>query len=298
MHWSPTGSEEKRKFETYLLSQLPNKTAFKTTLTAQFAVVPALHIFVPQTESADVQLGTILPGQSGTVEFICWSATRSEMDLSITSENLGDAAACVEWSKPVPMTDQQRQELAMRFGTKAPAFIRSAYRATVTAHERRTIEKDGKKSEHQLDLGPLDFRLVIADKEDPNPIKVPVSAVVSGDIRLSGIAVNNFRISLSTFDADVDSVTKVSVDSDRPGLDVELLDKETQPAYLKVEFTPKGENDGRKEWELKVTIPANSVIGPLPRTSYVVLRTKDALQRRIRIPIRGTGVGSGGVPRL
>ncbi len=301
MVWVPRGDQPSRTLNADLLSQLPNKPLVRTSLKAQFGVMPPMHIYTGDSPtSAEIKLGILEPGEVKTAHFWCWSATRPELNLTVSSDHLSEEAAhCVEWTQPVALNEAERAELAASLSPKGPVLpLRSAYRLSVTVREHRKVNDAGKYSEHQLDMGPLDFQLVLTNKDDGTNIKATVTALVKGDIRLSGAAVNNFRINLGdAFNTDVDRVVRVSVFSDRVGLDVELDPKETKPDFLRVQLTPEGESAGLKQWGLKVVVPAGQ-IGALPRDSAVVLKTKDASQRRIRIPVRGTATGSGDVPRI
>ena len=85
--------------------------------------------------------------------------------------------------------------------------------------------------------------------------------------------------------------------AERAGLELSLLDNEIVPNFLKVKFVPLPPLGDRKQYRLRVTVPKNSLVGPLPANSAVVLKTNGPNPRRFRIPIKGTTFDSG-EPRL
>ena len=287
LNWYGKAPEGDKHLTAELVAQLPGSSANAIHLEANYMVIPPFSVIVPATQSRDVRLGNL--GTSAVIqrEFVIWSKTKPELPrLVVTAKDLGDNAALVNWSEPVALTaDEMTTFVASLPEPVALGGIRCAYRVQLTVHERQEIEGDGKKVLKQLDIGPIDFKLQVTSG-DGGGVPVPVSGMVRGAVRLLGSA--NDRIDFgSSFPSNESRSMNVTLISDRRDLDLELATKECTPDYLQCTLTPEPAFEDRKQWILRVTIPADYLSGTL-NDAFVILKTKDAQSRRIRIPIKAT----------
>jgi hypothetical protein len=277
----------------HFVSQLPNANAAAMSLVASFNVVQPFHVYVPGGKSAEILLNNLSAGSVVTREIICWSKTRSELPLSfdlLAPDNYKD---CVTWTNPQELDQRDITDLERKLqSADLPLKIRSAYRIYLTVYEQREIERDGKKTVKHLDLGPISFLINVkagatATLQETKAMPLAVIGVVRGDVRIFNNGESTDGVDFGqSFSSEQSATKKVKVLSERPGLNLELIRSECLPAYLVVELVFDSEKDGRKQWELQVTIPAKSLDGDLPATSKIVLQTNDPIPRRIRIPIR------------
>jgi hypothetical protein len=150
--------------------------------------------------------------------------------------------------------------------------VKCGFRVTVTVKER--------VPGGQLDLGPFHHRLEIHSPELVEPIEVDVFGSVLGELRLTGS--EQQRISLGDFDARAGVSRTELIESETPGLKLELEQK--FPDYLKVEVK---EADEPNRWKVTVTVPPNRAFGMLPRESSLLFKIGGTPVRRIRIPVSG-----------
>ena len=273
------------------VTQLPNATAAALHLEAMYSVVQPLHVYVPGGRSGEIRLGDLFAGTTITRELICWSKTRSELPLILDFVTPGDYRDCAVLTEPKRLTENEVVELEKRLSTpeQPPLKIKSAYRVFLTVYEQREIERNGKKSSRQLDLGPLTFQLQVAleGATKIKPVTQMVHGMVRGDVRMLSDSGSTDAVDFGTsFPSNETRTSKINIIGQRSGLELELVRAERTPDYLEVELLPDGEKDGNKHWILKVTIPAKTLFGDLPQNSQVILQTKDATPRRVRIPVR------------
>lgn len=290
LKWYGTEPAEAKRLTADLATQLPNTTASAVHLEANYLVVPPFMINAGASNAErQVRLGDLLAGSTVSREIVCWSASRSRMNVSAVPEEVSGFEDCVVVSEIRPLTAEQRAALARAEveAGRPPLDVKSAYRFTLTVHERREIEKAGKRVVKQLDLGPFAFQLRVA-ADDAKPVMVPVSGVVRGDIRFLGPARESDRIDFGESFPRTESRSKhVLLTSDVPGLDLELARSECRPDYLEPTLTLESENEGRKQWRLTVRIPAGKLFDTLA-DGHVMLKTKEAQPRRFRIPVKAS----------
>lgn len=289
LSWIPKAEpSEGRTVTAKVITKLSDSNARRDEIKAQFYVLDSFRLYSQTSKGLEVVLGSLNPFATPSGEFICWSSTRPELNLIVEKGNLGDRVSNVEWSKPERLTDDELQALTNTLLQNGfPTKARSAYRVKVKVFERRDVQEMGRKVLRQLDLGPLDMKIDIRDVNSGVLVRVALNGVVKGDIRLAGPSVEQDRFNLGEFESTADCVRNISIFGNRPGLEVELLEADTTPSYLKPKLTEVGTSeDGRKEWKLQVVVPTDSLVGPIP-DGAVFLRTKEPIPRRIRIPIIG-----------
>jgi hypothetical protein len=279
----------------HFTTQLPNANPAAMNLEAKFMVVQPLNLHVPSTgKPHEVRLGTMQAGTILTNEVICWSKTRTELPLTFELLTAGTYKQCVTWSEPQRLSEREIADLErnLQVPDQPPIKIRSAYRALLTVYEQREVEHEGKKTLRQLDLGPLNFQVNVSAGATPaapatKPVPLYVFGVVRGDVRIFNGGESSDAIDFgSSFTGNQDETRRVTIVSQRAGLQLELNKEECLPETLQVKLHQPEEKDGAKQWTLEVTIPAKSLFGDLPSSSRVILMTNDPIPRRIRIPVK------------
>lgn len=271
----------------HFVSQLPNSNAAAMDLQVGFTVAQPLHVFVPGDKSGEIRLNELLTGSIVTRELVIWSSTRSELPIAIDPITPGNYKDCVTWTPPTRLTENEVLDLEQKLMSpdQPPIKIRSAYRVFLTVSEQRQIERDGKMITRQLDLGPFYFQLQVG--AGTKPVTLIVHGVVRGDVRLINGSISSDAVDFGrSFSSSTSKTIKVSVLSERVGMDLEEIKAERSPDYLIVDLLPDGEKEGKKQWILTVTIPESKLFGDLPLGSQVVLQTKDKTPRRVRIPVK------------
>ena len=292
------GKEGAKGISAHIVAQLPNTTANAIDLETKYNVVPPYDIFVSGNRNPELRLGELHPFSSVQREFICWSRTRPELNIIVSANDLNEMKDCIEWTQPERLSDEESKILSAKLaeGPDHPVLVSSAYRVKLQVYERREVVKNGDKILRQLDLGPIDFVLKTIMGEG-QPVSVRVVGVVRGDVRLR--EEDNDRIDFGTaFPSSESKAKTVTLTSQKQGLDIELIKKDCTPDYLGVTLTPGSEIEGRKQWQLRVSIPADTLSGSLS-DGRIVLRIKDqdASTRKIRIPVKAATFETGG-PRI
>jgi hypothetical protein len=244
-----------------------------------YVVVPSVGFFPPS-----VDLGEISANGSRSLDCIVWSVTRDHLSfkarmLGIDGNYRGEP--CAEISEPVEMPLAERERLPASFGKEfAKTHFRSAYRFTLILHEHR--------GDDQLEIGPLSRQMVIsfttgrgeAALED---LKPTASALVRGPIRvLTGD--DRGKVYLGTYKFDRGKTIFVRLAADDPKME---LTKDTVSDNLVVTIGAPTIVDERKEWEMKVEMKPNGILGDLPASTMIVLKTVGPNPRRLRIPVTG-----------
>lgn len=299
MKWEakPPGENKDAKDSVtgYFVTQLPNANAAAMTLDVSFVVVPPFHAYVPGAEnSSSVQLGNIVSGSIINREVIFWSKSRSELPLTFEPVTTGNQKDCVDWSRPERLSPAEIAELQKKLpaSEQLGGKILSAYRTILTVYEQREVEIGKQKSRTQLDLGPLNVLVnvkagAVGNLPETKAMPLYVQGVVRGEVRLFAYGEATDAVDFGTsFKGDKDESRRVQILSDRPGLKLELVEKECVPDIILAELNPMSKDAGNREWTLHVTIKANTLFGSLPIHSKVILRTQDSPPRRISIPVR------------
>jgi hypothetical protein len=156
--------------------------------------------------------------------------------------------------------------------------MRTAYEIPVVVHERR--------GPAQLDLGPLNRKLVLRTDASPDPMWVSLQGMVRGAIDV-GEGKDQDRVNLGSFRYDQRHDKTVIVTAKDPN--IQLRFKKAFPDYLNVSFTELSGPAGFRQWKLNVEVEPNRVSGLLPADSAVYLETVSTPPRAIRIPVMGNG---------
>lgn len=214
-------------------------------------------------------VGTLGPGDVRTIRILVWSSTRTNFDLA----EQPPTDPFITWGRPESLSTAECERLSLRDGKE----VRCAYRISVTVREQAV---DGTR----LDLGRFhrDVQLTRATGLDPTTLSL--GGIVHGPVTV-GSPEEGGRISMGSFQRSLGRSRQITLAAEAsvPGLAVE-----SYPPFLKVILReePKEEAHG-KVWTLTVEVPPDSLIGPLPPDSNIVLRTTDDRPRRICIPITG-----------
>lgn len=241
--------------------------------------VPTVGVPPVLCAPALVNLGELRPGDRREFDVYYWSATRDEFDLSLDHS---PDEPCIRFGKPERLSPDECKALPLtlqEIQTRAvPTKPRSAYRVRLTVAER--------EGGRQLDLGPLEQRLIANKGRSEQEAALVLTGFVRGDLRVGGIG-DKDRVNLGEFRSDRSHTKRVELSSERPGMKLTL--EGTEPAAMKATLREKPTAAGLWKWELEVEVPPNTVAGPMPANSAVVLRSASQPPRRIRVPVVGTG---------
>ncbi|QVL33147.1 hypothetical protein KIH39_04310 [Telmatocola sphagniphila] len=291
--WLGKGDPKSQLVTADLNAQLPNMTAIPTRLEASVDVVPSFAIMVVGSPENDIRLGEMTEGTTISRDLIVFSATRPDVDVTIKVSGNHQTENFV-WTPLERLPASENETLGQSF-TKLigkPLHIKCAYKTKFTVYESKEVMKDGKLVKSQLDLGPLERRLTF--NQGTEALSLPIHGLVRGDITIIGGPKDIDKIDMGTsFPSNQARLREVTVMSNLPNLELELLTDLTVPPFLDVNLTPLPPKDGKPQWSLKVLIPANKLYGALPGNSSIILQSKDASRRRIRIPITGQTFDSG-----
>jgi hypothetical protein len=238
----------------------------------------------------DVSIGELRENGAVKQTIYLASFTRPYVLYALESER---PTPCISWTDVVPATEEEFLSLIAhaRGADNTIRRVKSLYKVEVTVRERAEVSTDGKKEVHQLDLGPIDRKLKFAGVE-AGSWNLTIRGRVLGEITM--LHAEDGRIDLATFSSDLGASRDITLFADRAGLDLSLLETETRPNFLQVRLEKRKDlDDGRKQWLLRVTVPKGALHGSLPESSSVVLQTKGANPRRLRIPVRGLTFDSG-----
>lgn len=232
-----------------------------------------------------------------------WSATRPVGPAGVAgvlpppAPPAGDGH--LTFTPPEPATADEVAYLARQLNPdgKTPKRVAGAYKMTLRF--ARTVTAGGATKE--ADLGPFERVLSIGrqvardDKGDPvgdGIVQTQVPAVTVKATLLGAVALDRGdKIDLGSFRTHDGLEKEVVVVSDRPGLELEAMPKESTPSYLKVEPALAAERKGdHTRWTLKLKIDPDVGGGEIAHGSVVVLRIKGTGQL-VRIPVTGRGVG-------
>jgi hypothetical protein len=266
-----------------VLTQEPGGPASARNFQLPFLTV---HPVIVRPET--LEFGELTEGKSKTVDCLIFSSTRTQFSpvVQLVGPNPADSAdPCVEIGSPEPLTPAECSQISNtpdREGKKQRCV--SGFRVKVTLRER--------VNGRQMDLGPINRRLHIIGEPGAEPIKVGMSAVIRGDIRLIG-GDERDRIAMGIFRVDRGAEKSVTLVTNRT--DLELKTESIDPDSLGMELEPMPASGGTKQWKLTVRVPANRAAGEIQPGSAVILQVQSTPPRRIRIPITGTAYhGAGG----
>lgn len=228
----------------------------------------------------EIMLDTLTAGDTRTVNLLCWSQTRSDFPLKV---ELPDNDPCVQLGKVHKLSKEESAEL----GKRDKKDVRCAYRVPVTVVERT-------ESGTQFELGRFRrYVKFVSGERGIEPITFTLLGIVRGDVTV-GTPDDRDMVMLGSFEREDGKTRSIPVTTPDPRID---LEKEgiavgptivKEPEYLKAELKLEdAQGQLGRVWTLTVTVPPNTLSGPLPPHTAVVLRTRGEHPRRIRVPVTG-----------
>lgn len=211
-------------------------------------------------------------------EIYCWSPTRDHFQVTIEDSSHDP---CIEVGPPRLLNAAEREAVTRSLRATnqiPPTKMRCAYAIPIVVHERR----DGS----QLDLGPLNRKLVVRTDTSPDPTWVSLQGTVRGSIDV-GEGNDQDRVNLGAFRSD--RVHEKTVIVTAKDANIQLRFKKASPEYLNVTLTELTGPVGFRQWKLKVEIEPDRVSGVLPPDSAIYLETVSTPPRPIRVPVIGNG---------
>ncbi|MCS6849554.1 MAG: hypothetical protein NZ700_00115 [Gemmataceae bacterium] len=230
-------------------------------------------VFVPgiQFDPNPVDLGDVLAGgPPARIVFWAWSYTVPDLSLRPTGDD-------PRYHVVVTKLDADGcRQLAQRVEAAEPrGRIRAGFQVAVTVGDR-----DGRL----LDLGPLRQRLWLERSDGREPVSVPVTGWVRGEVT-AGTPEDRGCLDLGSFAASRGVSGSIPLRGERSGLRVAL--EQATPDYLEASLVDEASSATTPRWRLYVRIGPDRVLGPLPADSAIVLRVEDGGKRRLIIPVRG-----------
>jgi len=296
LNWTGKDTEGPKTISAEFVAQLPGANAEPIPLEVNFKVVPPFDVYSPSTRGRGIQLDDLQADSERMGLFYVSSRTRRDLSISVSANSMGENKECVSWSSPERLTENQIAQLVKENAIPSEMLDHQCiYRLLLTVCERKQIEQNSEKVTKKLDLGPLHFPLNVAAGEG-KPIAVPVIGMVRGEVRIGDGSTSDKIDFGAAYPSSGVGSKKVTLASNRADFDLEVVHNECTPDYLQVTLEPdKDKQNGNKSWTLTVTIPPGKLFGSLA-DAFVILKTKDGLGRRIRIPVKATTYDSG--PRL
>jgi hypothetical protein len=262
-----------KRLSAVLLTESGEKEGTSVTLEVPLNFVEPVRLGtdddLKEPPDGEIWIGSLGDGDSRTVRLIVWSSTRDHFGLNPSAPadpHLGcgpperlDAAACE------------------RLGRRAGRTVGCAYRVPVTVHERTA-------GGQELDLGRFTLPLQFASDPGVDAVRVALGGMVRGKVGVGGEA-DRGQVALGIFMRDQGKSGAIALSTADRTLDLRV---ERAPDFLKVDLRPdKAPGQGGKTWRLTVTVPPDSLLGPIPPNTAVVLRTTGVGGRRIRVPVTG-----------
>lgn len=257
--------------------QDPSGGGQKVALSAFLVGAPAFGV-----TPTDLPLGEVPEDdQPRPVDVVYWSATRGPADLPPPVVQFPKNDPLIAVGDPVPLNPAELQALVERFrGSKdAPPVVTAAYRVPITVLPPPPAGGPAPAR----DVGPFEKTLGVAGP-GPDPVRVTAKGTVVGLVGLKDGA----NLKFGQFDARTNTTKTVTLVSSRTDLDLDPVPDEFKPRSLKMKLDPPSTNGPRREWTMKVTVPADAGYGDLPADAAVVLKTREATPRRVRIPVSGS----------
>jgi hypothetical protein len=255
-----------------LSSQIGDGPKFPRKLNVNFLVTRPFGFF---PHALDV--GELLPSNKRVFECIVWSTTRDsvEFDVKLAPLDMSQADDCFVIGPVREVPSAELTSLGKSMGSAhATTPPRCAYRFTFTVFENVNGQ--------QLDLGPFHRTILVSGGPGVEPIRIPVTALVRGDIHVVG-GDENDRVPLGSFKSDRGLSKTVSLVGPK-SLSLEFARVTSDAIKAKLE---KGEErDGRQTWKLIVEAPPESFTGDLQNAAVVLkVKTENSKERFLRIPV-------------
>jgi hypothetical protein len=217
-------------------------------------------------------LGTLAPGETRCLGLLAWSSTRTDFTL----QDATPADPFLRCGPPERLGGPECDRLGRRDGKN----VLCAYRIPVTLRESA---EDGQ----QLDLGRFRRRVQFGGDADIDPVRVTLGGVVRGAVTVgSGTERGELRLGMFERSEGKSQSITLSAEGSPVGLEVESC-----PDFLAATLKPET-SDGvvAISWMLTARVLPDSLIGPIPPDSVILLRTQGDRPRRIRIPVTGCAV--------
>jgi hypothetical protein len=272
LHWD-ADRPEPRPLKVVLWMDHP-----QDDMPAQLAV--QVIVVRPLLVQKDVPLGTLeVRSLPRSWPMYCFSATRPELRLEAEVEHRGrpKSADPLEVASVERLSDaecRKWEQAEPKRGSSLP--LRCGYRVTV---KLRDVSPDGTTP---LELGPFrrTVRLTCAGTDVAE--RVVLTGLVVGDVTVGGPNAGG------VVDVGQGATAKVSLQSDVPGLELEV-DAARTPECLEVKLEkPEVAPSGHRTWRLVVKVRPGTVSGPLPGDCAVYIKRKGEGGRTIRVPVVGT----------
>ena len=218
-----------------------------------------------------------------THEILVYSSTRDSSDLeklamlvALPDGTSGLPGPFVSVGKPVPVPEDKIDELAIRISIQAkqPTRVRSAFRVPVTISP--------KVGDAKLDIGSIARIISFTQGTDTKQVRV------KGSMRGPASIVGARELGFGAFTSSDPQTAIATIETERSGVELEIVKDLTVPKFLKVELVKQPDNGERGSYRLKVTIPAGEQLGDI-RDGLVVLQAKGPNPLRLRIPVTGRG---------
>jgi hypothetical protein len=233
--------------------------------------VPIIVVSPVQIAPNNIPLDDIQAGDVRVTNLLLWSSTRDNFELELPK--LPDSPNFV-FSTPRKLTPQECKIVSQRlpdiYPDQPPTRIRAGYFVDLTVHENLKGQL--------LELGQFSKRLTF-NAGTPLEAFTTVTGLVRGDLRIESKN-NDDAIALGDFRADLPFTKTVLVTPLRPNLQLKLISHSPEALNPTLKERPGG-------WELRLDIAANTISGPLPARSSIILELSGTSSRRVRIPVSG-----------
>lgn len=238
---------------------------------------------------SDFNVGTLTDSHPDqVVEVLCVSALREDLPKPVVAVVNADPHVIV--SDPEPLDRDRLDALSIKASTgpasargeqAPPIYYTSGYSYRVTA------SRDAKGK--SLDVGPFEKELFLDARPGSGitlqrPLRVHLHGTVVGAVQLEGVS----KIDFGSYDSAFVQKKDVRLWTEKKGVELEVLDKQTEPNFLKVTLGPPTAEAGRTYWAMTVQIPAREGKRP-PWDGLIHLRTKGENPVTVKVQVTGHG---------
>ncbi len=226
--------------------------------------------------------------QGKRIDIVCYSVTRPAFQVRAerATENIKPESDPIEVGQPRALSDENLRRLEQS-KERHMLHILSGYRIPIVLHAKA---KDGTPFE----MGHFRrFVKLTSPDEGIEPVEVEVLGLVEGDVKVGGPKEGG-AVLLGPFPSSRGAKGDVTLQSDRPGLEL-TLDDTRVPSFVKAKLEgPEKSLGGHRMWVLRVEVPPSAASGEFPRPedpvfrdSAIYVKTNEKPSRSIRIPVRG-----------
>src|SRR6185312_4661891 len=211
-------------------------------------------------------------------DIIAYSATKTPAHVGKFSADVrmlrgapGEPGPFIAAGAPELIPDDQYLAWAAKVGRR----VLSAYRIPITVKV-----KDGPR---KLDIGPVERLISITQGNETKHVEL--HGILHGPVVLAHVL---RELNFDAFDYSMPQRASIQIESERNGVELEIVNELTQPKLLKVELTRQPDIGDRGIYKLTVSIPAKEQYGEF-KDAVVVLQTKGPNPQKLRIPVAGRG---------